>query len=142
MKKYKFDLSNLSAGEEMLAFDEILADIICFDIEDEDERYNWYRSVEDYHERCFNDYVKLHKGYKRPVPFTYENDDAWMYAQRKVLERSLGKLTDDSIGNYFMCGNEMDSETQSLWDKVVTEVEEKPQLEYNYSDRFDFNWGR
>lgn len=129
-------------GEELLTLDEILSDIICWRSRDDDFIDSWGRSVEDWHEKRYNEYLQTHKDYKRPTEWSYETDLAWMFAQKSVINRSCGKIEDDDIDEYFACGNELSEEQQTVWDKAIVKHEPQREVEYSCTDHFDFNWGR
>lgn len=143
--KYTFSFEGLK-GEELLTLGDILDSIVVFSEDDEEFEDKWYREQEEKHEEYFLLYKKQHPDYKSPTfngnPYEYEKDDAWMYAEIRVLNRSLGRLDDDKIGNYFMCGRELTTDEEEVWNKAVTVKEEEPQLEYLCTDHYDFTWGR
>ena len=139
--KYSCNTDGLN-GEELLTLDEILSDIICWRSRDDDFMDSWGRSVEEWHEKRYNDYLRTHKDYQRPTEWSYEKDLAWMFAQTSVINRSCGKIEDDDIDEYFACGNELSEEQQTVWDKAIVKHEPQREVEYSCTDHFDFNWGR
>lgn len=139
--KYSCNTDGLN-GEELLTLDEILSDIICWKADDDDFADEWHHSIEDWHEKRYNDYIQTHKEYERPKEWSYEKDSAWMFAQTSVINRSCGKIDDDDIDQYFMCGNELRDDQQTVWDKAIVKHDIPKPKEYWCSDAFDFNWGR
>lgn len=139
--KYSCNTYGLN-GEELLTLDEILSDIICWRSRDDDFMDSWGRSVEEWHEKRYNEYIRTHKDYQRPTEWSYETDLAWMFAQKSVINRSCGKIEDDDIDEYFACGNELSEEQQIVWDKAIVKHEPQREVEYSCTDHFDFNWGR
>ena len=122
MKKYNIDFSNLK-GEELLALDEVLSDIIVFSEEQEDEGDSFYRYIEKYHEREYMEYCSS-TGYVAQSGNSYDDNDAWMYAQRAVIKMEINRLgddIDDKIDNYFSCKgwNYLGEEKTEIWEKTV-----------------------
>lgn len=122
MDKYKIKYEDLK-GEELLALDEVLSDIIVFNEEQEDEGYDFYRFIEHYHEQEYNGYCKS-CGYvpQYSCENPYDDNLAWMYAQKKVVQMELDRLDDDKIDNFFMCKgwSYLGEEKQAIWDKAVS----------------------
>lgn len=119
-KKYNFSTSELK-GEELLTLDEILSDIIVFNEEHEDEGESFYRYIEKLHEKRYNAYLKNNPTYCPPNTCNYDDNEAWMHAQRAVINMELGRLDDDKIDNYFCCKgwNVLNEEEEAVWNKAT-----------------------
>lgn len=122
MKKYNIDFSDLK-GEELLTLDEVLSDIVVFNEEHEDEGDEFYRSIEKYHESQYMSYCGS-TGYVAQSGKSYDDNPAWMYAQRAVIKMELDRLgddIDDKIDNYFSCKgwNHLGEEKTEVWEKAV-----------------------
>lgn len=128
MTRYKFDISNLN-GEELLDFDDDLMDILAFHNDGDFD----YEGVEDYHQRQYDRYVRLHPNYQKGSGY---DDDAWMYAQRSVVNKHLREITDEMISDYMMSRGSVNNE--EVWDKATTTEQDREELPYQYGDRYDF----
>lgn len=123
MKKYNIDFKNVNLkGEELLTLDEILSDIIVFSEEQEDEGDSFYRYIEKYHEQKYMDYCS-YTGYVAQPGNSYDDNAAWMYAQRAVIKMEINRLgddIDDKIDNYFSSkGWNCLEEKTEIWEKAV-----------------------
>lgn len=117
MKKYNFNLDKLNA-DELMSLDEMLADIIVMNDELDDGEFASF--VENFHEERYKEYCKNNLYVPQSAP-DLNGDDAWMFAQRAVVNMELRRLDDEKIDNFFLCRgwSWFGDEKQEVWEKAT-----------------------
>lgn len=135
-EEYEFDMSNLT-GEEMLVLDELLTDMLVWAAEDDAESSKILDEISDLFEKNYNGYINSHTNYQRPDSGVYEDDKAWMYAERVLINHHISSLSDDTIKCY-LDENDLDDERQFVWDRCVSVKQKNSEPRYSVCDRYDF----
>lgn len=131
-EEYDFDISGLT-GEELLTLDEILSDMMAWADADASE------DIEELFSKNYNRYKETHKDYKDGNSNSYDDDKAWMYAERSVVNYEIASLQerDDTI-KYYLQEKDLSDEQQAVLDKCLSVTQQKSEPRYSVCDKYDF----